>query len=83
MFVLDKETQVSDMTLQLGDTVPNFSQKSSAGDIDFYDWAGDSWVVLFSHPAHSDLDATIIFGVNEDKLTPEDNLVSNGSCTTN
>ncbi|BAQ61265.1 alkyl hydroperoxide reductase subunit C-like protein [Geminocystis sp. NIES-3708] len=39
------------MTLQLGDTVPNFTQASSIGDISFYDWAGDSWVVLFSHPA--------------------------------
>lgn len=39
------------MTLQLGDTVPNFTQKSSEGDLNFYDWAGDSWVVFFSHPA--------------------------------
>lgn len=39
------------MSLQLGDTVPNFTQASSTGEIDFYDWAGDSWVVLFSHPA--------------------------------
>ncbi len=39
------------MSLQLGDVVPNFKQKSTAGDIDFYEWAGDSWVVLFSHPA--------------------------------
>ncbi|HEY9621163.1 MAG TPA: peroxiredoxin [Crinalium sp.] len=39
------------MALQLGDTVPNFTQASSEGDINFYDWAGDSWVVLFSHPA--------------------------------
>ncbi len=39
------------MTLQLGDTVPNFTQSSSEGEINFYDWAGDSWVVLFSHPA--------------------------------
>jgi alkyl hydroperoxide reductase subunit AhpC len=38
------------MTLRLGDTVPNFTQASSAGDINFYEWAGDSWVVLFSHP---------------------------------
>lgn len=37
--------------LRLGDTVPNFTQASSEGDIDFYAWAGDSWVVLFSHPA--------------------------------
>jgi thioredoxin-dependent peroxiredoxin len=39
------------MALQLGDQVPDFKQKSSMGDISFYDWAGDSWVVLFSHPA--------------------------------
>jgi thioredoxin-dependent peroxiredoxin len=39
------------MTLQLGDNVPDFTQASSIGDISFYDWAGDSWVVLFSHPA--------------------------------
>jgi len=37
--------------LQLGNTVPNFSQQSSQGKIDFYDWAGNSWVVFFSHPA--------------------------------
>ncbi|MEM9923623.1 MAG: peroxiredoxin [Cyanobacteria bacterium P01_D01_bin.50] len=39
------------MALRLGDTVPNFTQASSEGEIDFYTWAGDSWVVLFSHPA--------------------------------
>ncbi|AUC60504.1 Alkyl hydroperoxide reductase subunit C-like protein [Cyanobacterium sp. HL-69] len=39
------------MTLQLGDTVPNFTQASSEGEINFYDWAGDSWIILFSHPA--------------------------------
>lgn len=38
------------MALRLGDTVPNFTQASSEGEINFYDWAGDSWVVLFSHP---------------------------------
>jgi alkyl hydroperoxide reductase subunit AhpC len=38
-------------TLRIGDTAPNFTQESSTGTIDFYDWAGDSWVVLFSHPA--------------------------------
>ncbi len=38
-------------TLRLGDTVPDFTQASSMGEISFYDWAGDSWVVLFSHPA--------------------------------
>jgi alkyl hydroperoxide reductase subunit AhpC len=39
------------MALRLGDTVPNFTQASSEGTIDFYNWASDSWVVLFSHPA--------------------------------
>lgn len=39
------------MALRLGDTVPNFTQASTDGEIDFYSWAGDSWVVLFSHPA--------------------------------
>ena len=37
--------------LRLGDTVPDFTQDSSMGEISFYEWAGDSWVVLFSHPA--------------------------------
>jgi alkyl hydroperoxide reductase subunit AhpC len=39
------------MSLRLGDTVPDFTQASSMGDISFHQWAGDSWVVLFSHPA--------------------------------
>ena len=38
-------------TLRLGDTAPDFTQQSSLGPIDFHAWAGDSWVVLFSHPA--------------------------------
>lgn len=38
-------------TLRLGDTAPDFTQDSSEGPIDFYAWAGESWVVLFSHPA--------------------------------
>jgi len=39
------------MALQLGDVVPDFTQASSEGEISFHKWAGDSWVVLFSHPA--------------------------------
>ena len=39
------------MALRLGDTVPNFTQASTEGEINFHEWAGDSWVVLFSHPA--------------------------------
>ena len=38
-------------TLRLGDTAPDFTQDSTAGPIQFHSWAGDSWVVLFSHPA--------------------------------
>ena len=38
-------------TLRLGDTAPDFTQQSSKGPISFHDWAGDAWVVLFSHPA--------------------------------
>lgn len=39
------------MSLRLGDVAPNFQAKSTAGDIDFYQYLGDSWGVLFSHPA--------------------------------
>jgi alkyl hydroperoxide reductase subunit AhpC len=39
------------MTLQLGDTVPDFTQDSSEGTINFYEWMEDKWAVLFSHPA--------------------------------
>ncbi|MEO5682268.1 MAG: peroxiredoxin [Chitinophagaceae bacterium] len=39
------------MSLRLGDTVPNFQAKTSIGDIDLYEYLGDGWGVLFSHPA--------------------------------
>ena len=39
------------MTLRLGDIAPNFQQQSSQGDIDFYGFLGNSWGILFSHPA--------------------------------
>ena len=39
------------MTLRLGDVAPNFQAKTSIGDIDLYDYLGDGWGVLFSHPA--------------------------------
>jgi alkyl hydroperoxide reductase subunit AhpC len=38
------------MTVLLGDIVPDFSQESTHGRIDFHTWLGDSWGVLFSHP---------------------------------
>ena len=38
------------MTLQLGDSAPNFEQKSTIGTVNFYEYLGESWGVLFSHP---------------------------------
>ena len=38
------------MGLRLGDEAPNFKANTSQGSIDFHDWIGDSWAVLFSHP---------------------------------
>lgn len=38
------------MAIRLGDDAPNFTAPTTQGDIDFYDWKGDSWAVLFSHP---------------------------------
>lgn len=38
-------------TIRLGDEAPNFQAQSTEGDIDFHEWLGDSWGVLFSHPA--------------------------------
>ena len=39
------------MSLRLGDEVPDFTQESTQGLIHLYDWMGDGWAVLFSHPA--------------------------------
>lgn len=38
-------------TLRLGDTAPNFIAETSQGTLNFYDYLGDSWGILFSHPA--------------------------------
>src|SRR6476469_7201912 len=39
------------MSLRLGDKAPNFRAQTTEGEIDFYEFLGDSWGVLFSHPA--------------------------------
>lgn len=39
------------MSLRLGDAAPNFTAQTTQGEIDFYEYLGNSWGVLFSHPA--------------------------------
>ncbi|HTN46634.1 MAG TPA: peroxiredoxin [Flavipsychrobacter sp.] len=39
------------MSLRLGDEAPNFQARTTAGDIDFHEYIGDGWAILFSHPA--------------------------------
>lgn len=38
-------------TIRLGDEAPNFTAQTTEGEINFHEWLGDSWGVLFSHPA--------------------------------
>ncbi|XP_039248636.2 peroxiredoxin-6-like [Styela clava] len=39
------------MSLKLGDTFPNYKFQTTQGEFNFHDWLGDSWAILFSHPA--------------------------------
>lgn len=39
------------MAIRLGDEAPDFTIETTEGSIDFHDWKGDSWAILFSHPA--------------------------------
>ena len=58
------------MSLYLGDTAPDFTADTSEGEISFHDWAGDSWVVFFSHPADFTPVCTTELGLTA-RLKPE------------
>ncbi|MEN9868383.1 MAG: hypothetical protein RL748_3973 [Pseudomonadota bacterium] len=58
------------MSLRLGDTAPDFEQDTSLGRIKFHEWAGNAWVVLFSHPADFTPVCTTELGLTA-KLQPE------------
>ena len=45
------------MRLQIGDKAPNFKADTTLGELDFYDWSQDQWVILLSHPGDFTLSA--------------------------
>lgn len=61
------------MSLRLGDTAPNFQADSSAGKIDFYNYLGNSWGILFSHPADYTPVCTTELGMTAKLQTEFDN----------
>src|SRR6476661_5944308 len=58
------------MSIRLGDEAPDFTAQTTEGEVSFYDWLGDSWGVLFSHPKDFTPVCTTELGMAA-KLKPE------------
>ena len=58
------------MAIRLGDDAPNFTAETTEGTIDFHEWLGDGWGVLFSHPKDYTPVCTTELGYTA-KLKPE------------
>lgn len=69
------------MSLRLGDLVPNFVAETTEGKIDFHEYLGDGWGVLFSHPADYTLVCTTELGAVTKKGYKNQTLFSDYATT--